>query len=35
VDGEMQPVVSTLDHMTPVFTSNMAIVPNVDGSMDA
>ena len=34
-DGEQQPVVSTLNAYDGFITSNMAIVPNLDGSIDA
>jgi hypothetical protein len=34
-DGESQPVVSTLNAYDGAVTSNMAIVPNQDGSIDA
>jgi hypothetical protein len=34
-DGEQQPVVSTLNAADGAVTSNMAIVPNKDGSVDA
>ncbi len=34
-DGECQPVVSTLNAYDGFITSNMAIVPNIDGSTDA
>src|SRR5664280_1161493 len=34
-DGESQPVVSTLNAIDGAITSNMAIVPNLDGSTDA
>ena len=34
-DGESQPVVSTLNAYDGAVTSNMAIVPNQDGSTDA
>jgi hypothetical protein len=34
-DGETQPVVSTLNALDGAITSNMAIVPNSDGSTDA
>ncbi len=34
-DGESQPVVSTLNALDGAITSNMAIVPNQDGSIDA
>jgi hypothetical protein len=34
-DGEGQPVVSTLNAIDGAITSNMAIVPNMDGSTDA
>jgi hypothetical protein len=34
-DGEQQPVVSTLNAYDGFVTSNMAIVPNMDGSTDA
>ncbi|MGA3212533.1 MAG: Ig-like domain repeat protein, partial [Terriglobales bacterium] len=34
-DGETQPVVSTLNAEDGAITSNMAIVPNTDGSTDA
>ena len=34
-DGENQPVVSTLNATDGLITSNMAIVPNMDGSIDA
>ena len=34
-DGETQPVVSTLNANDGLVTSNMAIVPNMDGSTDA
>ena len=34
-DGEQQPVVSTLNAYDGFVTSNMAIVPNVNGSIDA
>jgi len=34
-DGETQPVVSTLNAYDGFITSNMAIVPNMDGSTDA
>ena len=34
-DGEKQPVVSTLNAIDGAITSNMAIVPNVNGSIDA
>ena len=34
-DGEAQPVVSTLNALDGFVTSNMAIVPTTDGSIDA
>ena len=34
-DGEQRPVVSTLNAIDGFITSNMAIVPNVNGSIDA
>jgi hypothetical protein len=34
-DGENQPVVSTLNAADGWITSNMAIVPNVNGKIDA
>jgi hypothetical protein len=34
-DGEKQPTVSTLNAVDEATTSNMAIVPNKDGSVDA
>jgi hypothetical protein len=34
-DGQSQPVVSTLNAQDGWITSNMAIVPNADGSVDA
>jgi hypothetical protein len=34
-DGENQPIVSTLNAYDGFITSNMAIVPNVNGSIDA
>jgi hypothetical protein len=34
-DGEMQPVVSTLNAVDGAITSNMAIVPTNNGSIDA
>ena len=34
-DGETQPVVSTLNAIDGAITSNMAIVPNLDGETDA
>ena len=34
-DGELQPVVSTLNAEDGFITSNMAIVPNINGSIDA
>ncbi len=34
-DGELQPVVSTLNAYDGYTTSNMAIVPNINGSIDA
>ena len=34
-DGEGQPVVSTLNAIDGAITSNMAIVPNVNGKIDA
>ena len=34
-DSEQQPGVSTLNAYDGLVTSNMAIVPNVDGSVDA
>ena len=34
-DGEGQPVVSTLNAVDGAITSNMAIVPNVNGKIDA
>lgn len=34
-DGESQPVVSTLNAYDGAVTSNMAVVPNIDGSIDA
>ncbi len=34
-DGETQPTVSTLNAQDAQVTSNMAIVPNMDGSLDA
>ena len=34
-DGETQPVVSTLNAVDGAITSNMAIVPNKDGTIDA
>jgi hypothetical protein len=34
-DGEQQPVVSTLNAVDGAITSNMAIVPNLDGKIDA
>ncbi|MGA3214040.1 MAG: hypothetical protein ABSD20_22275 [Terriglobales bacterium] len=34
-DSETQPVVSTLNALDGAITSNMAIVPSVDGSVDA
>ena len=34
-DSETQPVVSTLNAYDGFVTSNMAIVPNVNGSIDA
>jgi YVTN family beta-propeller protein len=34
-DGQTQPVVSTLNALDAAITSNMAIVPNADGSTDA
>jgi hypothetical protein len=34
-DGEQQPVVSTLNAIDGAITSNMAIVPNLDGKTDA
>ena len=34
-DGESQPVVSTLNAIDGAITSNMAVVPNVNGSTDA
>jgi uncharacterized repeat protein (TIGR03803 family) len=34
-DGEQQPVVSTLNAIDGAITSNMAIVPNIDGQTDA
>lgn len=34
-DGESQPVVSTLNALDGAITSNMAIVPNLNGSIDA
>lgn len=34
-DGENRPVVSTLNAVDGAITSNMAIVPNVDGTIDA
>ncbi len=34
-DSEQQPLVSTLNAVDRAVTSNMAIVPNVDGSVDA
>ncbi len=34
-DSENQPVVSTLNAYDGFITSNMAIVPNVNGSIDA
>ena len=34
-DGAPQPVVSTLNAYDGFITSNMAIVPNLDGSIDA
>jgi len=34
-NGENQPVVSTLNAYDGFITSNMAIVPNMDGSIDA
>jgi DNA-binding beta-propeller fold protein YncE len=34
-DSEQQPLVSTLNAVDGAITSNMAIVPNVDGSVDA
>ena len=34
-DGESQPVVSTLNAYDGAVTSNMAIMPNLDGSIDA
>jgi hypothetical protein len=34
-DGEQQPVVSTLNAIDGVVTSNMAVVPTNNGSIDA
>ena len=34
-DGETQPIVSTLNAYDGYVTSNIAIVPNLDGSVDA
>jgi hypothetical protein len=34
-DGEAQPVVSTLNAEDGAITSNMAMVPNKDGDIDA
>ena len=34
-DGETKPVVSTLNALDGAITSNMAIVPNIDGKTDA
>lgn len=34
-DGEVRPVVSTLNALDGAFTSNMAVVPNDDGGIDA
>ena len=34
-DGQDQPVVSTMNAIDGAITSNMAIVPNVNGSIDA
>jgi hypothetical protein len=34
-DGENQPVVSTLNAQDGLITSNMAIVPTMNGSIDA
>ncbi len=34
-DGSSKPVVSTLNALDGAITSNMAIVPNIDGSTDA
>ena len=34
-DGENRPVVSTLNAIDGAITSNMAIVPNLDGKTDA
>jgi hypothetical protein len=34
-DGEGQPIVSTLNAIDGAITSNMAIMPNVNGKIDA
>src|ERR1035438_6061075 len=34
-DGESQPLISTLNAIDGAITSNMAIVPNLNGSIDA